>query len=386
MVYLTIRRALLFIPLVVVTVSGQINKFQDIPSLDKTAIRDLRYIFARYEIPLTNDGRFGWDPQYNVPGGGRWLRGTNEGYIFGAGVWVGAIVDGVKNVAVGYNPTNIQTEFVPGDLPNEPGYTDPDEIVFISTDYPNSSLAPWPHGYDANGFPITVSQTDSWSTSNDLDPTRHFESGVPLGVHITTETYSWNSSFRDVWDIVFIRYTIRNIRPDQKNWTEAYIGFAMDADIGDPTNDLTGSLPDLNLGFTYSSANLTSLEQGLDHPPGYVGLKFLDGPARDSITGAAKMSTFVKWANELNPNTDEIRYDLMSKGTYDLTDSEPADKRMLISSGPFDLAYGDSVQLVVAVVFAWPEWYYDQSLQGQPDRYADHLKLVASNAQFVYDN
>ena len=51
--------------------------------LAKPTIRDLRYIYARYEIPITNDGRFGWDPEMQVPGGGRWLRGTNEGYIFG---------------------------------------------------------------------------------------------------------------------------------------------------------------------------------------------------------------------------------------------------------------------------------------------------------------
>lgn len=49
MVYLSLRRILLLIPVAVVTVSGQIDKFHEIPSLDKTAIRDLRYIFARYE-------------------------------------------------------------------------------------------------------------------------------------------------------------------------------------------------------------------------------------------------------------------------------------------------------------------------------------------------
>ena len=351
-----------------------------------TLKRDLRYIYGRYEIPVTNDGRFGWDPQYNVPGGGRWPRGSNEGYIFGAGIWVGAIIDSVKHVSVGYNPTNIQTEFVPGNLPNEPGYTDPTEIVYISTDYPNPSLPPWPRGYDARGNPITVSQTDSWSVCNDLDASRQFENGQPLGVLLTAETFSWSSSFRDVQDIAFIRYTVRNINADGKAWKNAYLGFAMDADIGDPTNDLTGCFKDLNIGFTYSGSTLTALEKALAHPPGYVGIKYLDGPAKDPISGAAKMSAFLKWASELNPNTDDMRYDLMASGIYDTVDNEPADKRMLISSGPFDLAYGDSVQLVVAIVFAWPEWYYNPALTGQFARYADHMKLVAANAQYIYNN
>jgi hypothetical protein len=352
----------------------------------KVEKRDLRYIYGRYEIPVTNDGRFGWDPSYNVPGGGRWPRGTNEGYIFGAGIWVGGKVDSAKRVAVGYNPTNIQTEFVPGAPPNEPGYTDPTKIVYISTDYPDASLPPWPRGYDSKGMPITVSPMDSWSQCNDLDPTKQFESGQPLGVLLTTETFSWSSSFRDVQDIAFIRYTVKNINAEGKAWTDAYLGFAMDADIGDPTNDLTGCFKDLNIGFTYSSPNLTALEKTLAHPPGYVGIKYLQGPAKDPVTGAAKMTTFVKWASELNPNTDDMRYDLMASGIYDSVDNEPADKRMLIASGPFNLAYGDSVQFVVAVVFAWPEWYYNASVKGQFDRYADHLKLVAANAQYIYNN
>jgi hypothetical protein len=356
------------------------------PGFAKTLTRDIRYIYGRYEIPVTNDGRFGWDPSYNVPGGGRWPRGTNEGYIFGAGIWVGAMVDSVKRVAVGYNPTNILTEFVPGALPNEPGYTDPTEVVYVSTDYPNASLPPWPRGLDAKGLPVTVSQMDTWSQCNDLDASRQFENGKPLGVLLTTETFSWSSSFRDVQDIAFIRYTVRNLSPEGKTWTNAYLGFAMDADIGDPTNDLTGCFKDLNIGFTYSGANLTSLEEKLGHPPGYVGIKYLEGPAMDPVTGSAKMTTFVKWASELNPNTDDMRYDLMASGIFDSVDTEPADKRMLISSGPFNLAYGDSVQFVVAIVFAWPEWYYNASLKGQLSRYADHLKLVAANAQYIFNN
>jgi len=355
-------------------------------SISKTCVRSLRHIYARYDIPITNDGRFGWDPEAQVPGGGRWLRGTDEGYIFGAGVWVGAKLDSVKQVTVGYNPVNIKTEMVPGNLPNEPGYTDSREIVYVSTDYPNAALPPWPKGYDNDGNPITVSQMDTWSQCNDLDASQQFEAGKSLGVLLTTETYSWNSSFRDMWDIAFISYTIKNINPDHKTWEDAYIGFAMDPDIGDPTNDLTGCFPDLNIGFAYSATELSGLELDLEHPPGYVGIKFLDGPSVDPVTGNTKMSSFRRWATDFVPNNDDIRYDLLSGDTYDLEDSSPADKRIFLSSGPFNLEYGDSTKFVVAVCFAWPMWYYDSSVKDQEDHYADYLKIVAENAQFVYDN
>lgn len=348
--------------------------------LAKTTVRDVRHIYARYDIPVTNTGAFvDTEP-------GFWLRGTNEAYIFGAGVWIGAKVDGNKQVTVGYNPVNCQTEFVPGNLPNEIGYTDPTEIVYVSSDYPDATLPAWPKGYDKDGNPITFSQMDTWNQCNDLDSSYQFESGSPLGVLLTMETYSWNSSFRDVWDIAFVVYTVKNIHPQQKKWEDAYIGFAMDADIGDPTNDLTGCFPDLNIGFAYSSPTLLGVEEDMEHPPGYVGIKFLDGPAKDPVTGEAKMSTFRRWATTFVPNTDEIRYDLLSAGTYDLEDSAPADKRIFLASGPFDLEYGESARFVIAICFAWPQWYHDPSVEGQTERYADYLKLVAENAQFVFDN
>jgi hypothetical protein len=376
--------SLFVIALIAFVSDGQVKDVKAYDQLGKPLKRDLRYIYGRYEIPVTNDGRFGFDPEYNVPGGGRWPRGTNDGYIFGAGIWIGAIIDDVKHVTVGYNPTNVQTEMVPGAPNTDPN--DSKEIVFVNTDYPNANLPPWPRGVDDDGNPITISQMDSWAQCNDLDASKQFEAGTPIGVHLITETFSWSSSFRDVQDFAIIRYTVKNVNPDRKKWTNAYVGFAMDADIGDPTNDLTGCYPDLNLGFTYSASELTSLEKELAYPPGYVGIKFLDGPSRDPITGEANMTTFIRWAHELNPNTDEIRYNLLAKGTYDILDTEPADKRMLLSSGPFDLEYGDTVEFVVAIVFAWPEWYFDSSIKGQPEKYADRLKRVAVNAQWVYDN
>lgn len=353
---------------------------------DRVSVYALKYIYGRYEMPVTNDGRFGYDPAYNVPGGTRWPQGTKCGYLFGAGIWIGSLIDSVKTVTLGYNPTNVQTEMVPGAPPNEPGYSDPSKTVYISSDYPNPSLPPWPFGYNSDGTPKSVSQMDSWSQSNDLDTTHQFAGGLPLGVLVTTETYSWNSSYRDVQDIVFFRYTIKNIRPDHKTWENAYIGIAMDADIGDPTNDLCGAFPDLNLGFEYSPEQLSAYEKTLPYPPGLVGVQFIDGPVKDPVTGIAKLHSYVRWASELTPNNDEQWYDLLAAGEMDTVDSEPGDKRMLLSNGPFTLAYGDSVQFIMAVCFAEPDWYFNSSLKGTASIYPNKLKEVAANAIYIYDH
>ncbi len=353
---------------------------------DRVSIYSMRYVYGKYEMPITNDGRFGYDPAYNVPGGARWPQGTKCGYIFGGGIWIGGLVDGVKTVSVGYNPTNVQTELVPGAPPNEPGYTDPTKRVYISSDYPSSSLPPWPLGYNSDGTPKAVSQMDSWSQANDLDSTHQFEGGLPLGALVTTRTYSWSSTFRDAQDIVFFDYTIKNIRPDHKTWHNAYIGIAVDADIGDPTNDFCSAFPNLNLGFMYSASQLSTYEQSLPYPPGLIGVQMLKGPVEDTTTEEAKLSAFVRWASELNPNNDDQRYDLLASGEMDTVDNEPGDKRMLLSNGPFDLAYGDSVEFVMAICFAEPDWYFDSSLKGKYAVYPEHLKQVASNAVYIFDH
>lgn len=354
------------------------------PVTDQIDIYTLKYIYGRYEMPITNDGRFGYDPAYNVPGGTRWPQGTKCGYIFGGGVWVGALVDSVKSVAIGYNPTNIQTEMVPGAPPNEPGYSDPAKRVYLSSDYPDPNLPPWPFGYNSDGTAKAISQMDSWSQCNDLDPSHKFAGALPLGALVTTQTYSWSSSFRDVQDIVFFKYTIKNIRPDHKTWQNAYIGTAIDADIGDPTNDFCGAFPDQNFGFLYSAAQLSAYELTLPYPPGLVGVQFLDGPVKDTATGEGILHSYVRWSSELSPNNDEQWYDLLASGQRDTVDGEPGDKRMLMSNGPFTLAYGDSVQFIMAVCFAEPDWYFDASLKGTAAVYPNQLRKVASNAVYIY--
>ncbi len=350
----------------------------DIP-LDKPSIHEIRHIYARYDIPMINDGRL-----CNLECI-RWLRGTNEDYIFGAGLFIGAMLDGKKQVTVTWNPMNAQSEMVPGNLPNEPGYTDPSERIYMSTDYPNAALPPWPKGYDADGNPITVSEMDSWYQCNDLDASRQFEAGEPLGVLMTVDTYSWMNNFRDLWDIAFVKYTVKNINADHKSWEDAYVGFYMELYIGDPTNDLTGCYLDMNVGFGYSAAELTDYEKDLLHPPGYIGAKILDSPLKDVVTGTPIMSSCKRVA-DLAPNTDDSRYELLSSTTYDSVDIDPGGKGLIVTSGPFDLAYGDSTTFVVALCFAWPMWYYDSSVKGQKDHYADYFKRVCRNAQFVYDN
>jgi len=168
-----------------------------------------------FRVPMTNYAPFG---QFIDLGsaGGEWPKGTNEFYIYGAGIWVGGTVndrtlqtfnfaDTVSTrdqtlygaitdprVVIGYNPSGGAEEFS--------GLTD----IFIS-DHPEDYDDPdfWPLR-DDEGNPIIVGIEDSYCEFDDQDIER-WDTGINsnagdgediakygLGVKVIQRTHSWN--------------------------------------------------------------------------------------------------------------------------------------------------------------------------------------------------
>ncbi|MBI4725697.1 T9SS type A sorting domain-containing protein [candidate division TA06 bacterium] len=368
------------------------------------------------ELRVSNYGTFGFqDACY-------WPKGSGESYIYGAGVWVGAIkgnpqdtaslsadisdvdttiflnstvvldssggaaqieneivhyrtktdttITGclrgfagtlrtshlqgallqkkVLHVTVGYNPSNGTTEFVPGDLPNEAGYTNPDERVLFSDDPADTSL--WPLR-DAGGKPVVRSTQDSYGMLNDQDSARNI---TPLKIKIEQIGYSWSYHFYE--DFVFLTCRIINNAPDSLQ--HLYLGLACDADIGDYSDDLVSFDSPRNLGYAYDS---DSSEWG--HKPGYLGFDFLESPL-DTNGQQLGLTAFKIMRNpstpgegEPDPGNDDQAYQLLSGYNYTSsryhpfdTISTPTDVRFLQGTGPFDLAGGDTVRVVIAVI------------------------------------
>ncbi len=311
---------------------------------------------------ITNYARHGYENACE------WPAGSGDTYIFGAGIWVGCMSGEQSLVTVGYDPTNGSTEFVPGNLPNEPDYDDPTDRIYWSND--PDDLAEWPL-MDENENPIVVSSLDSWCQFNDMDTTHHAAGDTrPIGIRVTQTGYSWN--FPVYEDFLFLTYQVENV--SEVPLHQVYLGVACDADVGDYTNDLVGFDPDRNLGYAF-----TERPPGSD-VPGYIGYDFLESPL-DSTGAQLGLTAFKIFTNQgvpPDPGTDRERYLVLSgynhqTGVYEPFDeiTEAQDIRFVQCTGPFDLAPGDTAKVVVAIIAG--------------EDTAD-LFLNSDVAQTVYDN
>jgi hypothetical protein len=124
----------------------------------------------RWLCPFYNDGRWGYDAtQGNGIAGGSWPQPLKNYYIFGAGLWVGSIVDGDTLVSVGYNPNSGGTELTPTLCRYwREGTGNPDDRVYV---YPED----WPP--PQSRFPMApqqaLSEMDMWCAFSDADSANH---------------------------------------------------------------------------------------------------------------------------------------------------------------------------------------------------------------------
>lgn len=376
-------------------------------------------------LKIENCGRFGYENQ------GIWPKGTIEHYIFGAGIWVGALsekpeattelstdigdidtiiyvtatdlfgntgVIKIENelihyngktdtslldctrgfvgteatthysgtqvmgmlarVTIGYNPSNTYTEFVPGDLPNEPGYTDALDRIYFS-DNP-SDLIMWPLR-DAEGNPIIISNQDSYCIFNDEDSTRHTAEGKPLNIKVIQIGYSW---YYTIWeDFIFLTYFIVNDSPD--TLFHMYVAACCDPDVGEYADDLVGFDAGRDLGYAYDS---DFHEEGWGRTPGYIGYDFLESPvgADGEQLGLTAFKILrnpgVPGPGTPDPGNDDEAYQVIAGYTYPYKDhpkteyhpfdsiTDPTDVRFLQCTGPFNLTPYDTAKVVIAII------------------------------------
>ncbi len=362
-----------------------------------------------FRVPMTNYAPFG---QFIDLGsaGGEWPKGSNEFYIYGAGIWVGGTVndrtmqtfnfknkgtkrDTVLNasitdprVVIGYNPSGGAEEFS--------GVTD----IFIS-DHPEDYDDPdfWPVR-DDEGNPVIVGIEDSYCEFDDQDIQR-WDTGINsnagdgvdiakygLGVKVIQRTHSWN--YENNKTIHFFVYQIVNIREDRAPIRNCYVSIMCDADVGPTANDdKVGFDASRNLGYAYDS---DFAEQGFARIPGYLAYKFLESPVanydvdlngndmidddsvdfddvwvKDVRKGSPLGLTSFKTSNlqSGDPDTEPEKYIIMAGHDYpDIgeqayapfglgTGDTPQDQRFFQSTGPFFLApVGDTL---IDTIWAW---------------------------------
>lgn len=331
----------------------------------------------RLSMFVTNIGSFAFDLE-SGNSGLEFPKGTGNTAVFAAGLWLGAQIGGVTHVTV----AEYSQEFVPGPmsggtfLPDSPQYR-----VYRVTREDTTGWADWVANAAPLGAPVEVvdgvtrpavlGDETLWSVFNDADPGAHSNNAgasPPLGVEVQLTTFAFNRTGA-LGNTIFLRYLI--INKGSNTLDSMYVSIWSDPDLGGASDDLVGVDTTLSLGYTYNATNNDNLYGS--RPPA-VGFDFFKGPVVGGDT--LGLASFNKYVNGTDPNDNEQSYNYM-KGleangdpvidptTGQVTtyfhpgdpvartgwlDTNPADRRLMLSAGPFTMVPGDTQEVVAAVL------------------------------------
>lgn len=368
------------------------------PAAGRAPIPDRRSSFARspsvfdnddrmdvnnLDMVVTNHGSFAYDLTTGN-GGLVYPKGSWKTAIFAAGLWVGALVGGEVRVAVG----EYGQDFVPGPmadstfLPDRPefrnykivrGNTTSDDYIH----WPVSQGAP----VDQNGNPLLYGDATIWSVYNDADPAiRTTQAGrtLPLGVEVQQTVFAFNRS-GPLGDMIFFRWKLVNKGPETLD--SAYVSLWSDPDLGGSGDDLVGCDTTLALGYCY---NADSDDNVYGTQPPAVGFRLLQGPTlqQGSVQDTLGMTSFNKYIGGTDPASGQESYFLMQgsgmqgqpahvfndpsqpittfmvsgldqsapSSPSNWLDINPADRRLMVSSGPFSMDLGAQQEIRAVLI------------------------------------
>lgn len=310
--------------------------------------------------------------------------------IYASGLWVGARVNGQPRVAV----AEYSYEYGPGKIINgEPADAGDSRYqvykLVRGQSFPDAAIEDGAPFLDVNANDVYDPGTDEtrilgdqflWSVYNDADPATHVNMATaPLGVEIQQSVFGFART-GPLGNTVFVKWLVVN-----KSGTElqdTYITVWSDPDLGDSGDDFVGCDTTLSLGYVYNS-NDNDGEYGAAPPA--AGYDFFQGPIVSSPGDTAfvsgdtildyrnlPMTSFVYYNNSNenngNPQTGAEAYNFMqarwrdgSPITFGGTgidpgnpptsfmypgdpeagtgwlDSSPADRRFMMTTGPFTM-------------------------------------------------
>lgn len=331
----------------------------------------------RIEMFVTNIGSFAFDLGAGNSGL-EFPKGTGNTAIFAAGLWMGAKVGGQTRVTV----AEYSQEFVPGPmaggtfLPDSPRYK-----VYRVTREDTTGWGDWVANAAPLGAPVVdvggnlqpgiTGDETLWTVFNDADPGVHSNdagASLPLGLEVQLTAFAFNRTGA-LGNTVFLKYVIINKGANTLDST--YASIWSDPDLGGAGDDLVGVDVDKSLGYCY---NATNNDNQYGSKPPAVGYDFFKGPVVGGNT--LGLASFNKYINGTDPNSRNQSYNYM-KGleangdpVIDPTtgqpttffhsgdpvtrtgwlDTNPADRRLMLSTGPFVMAPGDTQEIVAAIV------------------------------------
>ncbi|OQX89008.1 hypothetical protein B6D60_00425, partial [candidate division KSB1 bacterium 4484_87] len=313
--------------------------------------------------------------------------------IYLSGIFLGAKVNGQIRTSGAY----YATDFIGGMIDQNGRPVVPLDSTFrvykISrgdNNFNNPDYLDWPAQFGAPiddlGRPLLFGDQTLWCSYIDGDTDyRKFNQCPPLRAEIHQTIWGW----QDIPNITFCRFQI--INKSENDWEDAYVAFFADPDLTTFSNDLTGSDSTLQLVYCYDSekdqlfpfqaVGFTVLQAPLVESPGdtaytifgpKIGFSqvevsaprmedfFSDGwndfPAWSPQTSTMIYNRFQCLNDEGNPAIDPTTGE-PSKWAFSgdpitgtgWLDANPRDRRIMISTGPLDVAAGDTCELVMAI-------------------------------------
>ncbi len=222
---------------------------------------------------------------------------------------------------------------------------------------------------------------DFTDTNRTLENGEEIIGHEPLGVNVRHESYAWNFPFADFF--VIMNYWIKNV--SGKYLDNVYVGLWTDTVVRNTniTSPRTGSAFFNKGGNGYADSLMIAYEFDATGDVGftdsYVGIQYLGSD------GGVDTASFVSWQFRntddpkfFAPQNDNNRY-LKLQGYFaegvnygnGVSASElktASNRSMLISAGAFNLAPGDSVNVVFAIVTAKKDGYDDPALDTESQK------------------
>lgn len=224
---------------------------------------------------------------------------------------------------------------------------------------------------------------------------------VDLQVYVTVRGLEIEQEFiarSDVDDVVLIRLTYRNISAEDNyrvmdpyvpetgvTFENAYIGLALDADIGNSDDDLLSYVPDLDLAFMYDSDFRESGFGAWSSRPGLIGVRMLESPPGTQVylNGWWREADWFAGVETESIGHVWLRGDTPSgvpkhSARIGYAPTEPRDYRVSVMAGPLRLAPGESASVTVAVMLAEPAagWFTSGAVVEPGDPFDANRRLL----------
>jgi hypothetical protein len=331
------------------------------------------------EMIVTNHGSFAYD--LTQQDAGLWFpRGTDKTCVYASGLWIGATINDEIYITAG----SFTQEYTPGPIIGDCEWPDVGAEehrvykIYKGMDPEEDDYAEWPTEYgapvDEFDNPLLIGDQTLWCVYNDADPDVHIADegsadNDPMGIEVQQLTFAFDWAGA-LGNVVFTKFLVIN-KCDQ-TLEDTYFAVWCDPDVGAASDDYVGCDTTLSVGFAYNATNTDNLYAA--QAP-CVGYDFFKGPIGDDGK-ELPMTSFNMYINATDPRAKDESYNYMQglDGDGDpvvnpLTgetttfmfpgdpvantgwlDSDPADRRFMLNTGPFTMEPGDTQEVVVGLV------------------------------------